>query len=220
MELTFESILARLALPEGFGYALLMLALALLLAPYLGGSDFGLVKIPNFEPSVRRALRIVGPILMSAAIMAHVPLLAATDVAPLGQSGSGVEKTRRSVEVLRGEEVLAPRDDGLCLYPATVLSQDDEVVRLRFAFGRDGHAAVDRVMSVSGNMPEQASLTDQVLVRLSPQAIWAPGEIKEIREGRAMVALDPETDCAGLYERPYVWAALAGQDWRPLEGKR
>jgi hypothetical protein len=222
MEVPLESVLARLDLPEGFGYALLMLALALLLAPYLGGSDFGLVKIPKFEPPVRRALRIAGPFLISAAILAHVPLFAATDGPLRGHVDSDVDRTAvpNVLEVSPGEEVLAPRNDGLCLYPATVLSWDGEVVRLRFAFGKDGQVPIERVMRQPGNEPERVSLTDQVIVRLAPQAMWAPGEITEIREGRAMVALNPDTDCASLYERPYAWVALTGQDWRLLEEKR
>lgn len=222
MEVPLESVLARLDLPDGFGYALLMLALALLLAPYLGGSDFGLVKIPKFEPPVRRALRIAGPFLISAAILAHVPLLAATDGTLRGHVDPDVDQTSvaRVVEVSPDEEVLAPRNDGLCLYQATVLSWDGGVVRLRFAFGKDGQAPIGRIMRLTENAPERVSLTDQVLVRLAPQAIWAPGEIMEIREGRAMVVLNPDTDCASLYERPYAWVALTGQDWRLLEDKR
>lgn len=127
-------------------------------------------------------------------------------------------ETSPAIEVSQGDEVLAPRGGGQCLYPATVLSRDGDVVRLHYAFGKDGLASADLLMSVPGVAPERVSVADRVLVRLSPQAIWAPGEIREIREGRAMVALDPGTDCADLYERPYAWAVLAGQDWRLMEG--
>jgi len=70
-----ESVLDRLNLPDNFGYAILLVSLALLLAPYLRGGDFGLVKIPDFKPKVRRALVAIGPMAMIGAILVHVQFL-------------------------------------------------------------------------------------------------------------------------------------------------
>lgn len=68
-----SNLLQILNLPDGFGYLPLVLALVLGLAPYLGGSDFGIVKIPAFEASAQRKLRVVGPCLLLTAIIVHVP---------------------------------------------------------------------------------------------------------------------------------------------------
>ena len=73
--LKYESVLDRLNLPNNFGYAILLVSLALLLAPYLRGSDFGLLKVPDFQPKVRRLLVAIGPVAMIGAILIHVQLL-------------------------------------------------------------------------------------------------------------------------------------------------
>ena len=70
-----QSSLSYLGLPETFGGALLLLALVLLLSPYLADTDLGFIKIPEFEPIVKRRLRIFGPIAMVAAVLLHVPLV-------------------------------------------------------------------------------------------------------------------------------------------------
>jgi hypothetical protein len=70
-----QSSLSYLGLPETFGGALLLLGLVLLLSPYLADTDLGFVKIPEFEPIVKRRLRIFGPIAMVAVVLLHVPLV-------------------------------------------------------------------------------------------------------------------------------------------------
>ena len=70
-----QSSLSYLGLPEQFGVALLLLALVLLLSPYLADTDLGVIKIPEFNPIVKRRLRILGPIAMVAAVLLHVPLV-------------------------------------------------------------------------------------------------------------------------------------------------
>ncbi|CAN7463098.1 hypothetical protein [Paraburkholderia hospita] len=70
-----QSLLALLGLPDQFGVALLLLALALFLAPYLAGHDFGVVKIPSFNPAARRILRFIGPVCLLAVVLLHVPLV-------------------------------------------------------------------------------------------------------------------------------------------------
>jgi hypothetical protein len=71
-----QSILQALGLPQPFGVTLLGLGLIFALAPYIGGSDFGLFKIPTFSEEVRRRLRRIGPVTLVAAIAMHVPFLA------------------------------------------------------------------------------------------------------------------------------------------------
>src|SRR5712691_8267570 len=68
-----HNLLFELGLPEQFGVVLLLLALILLLAPYLAGQDLGVIKVPPFTPSSKRILRVFGPLAMLAALFLHVP---------------------------------------------------------------------------------------------------------------------------------------------------
>ena len=70
-----ESVLARLGLPQEFGLTLLLLGLALLLAPWVSGVDFGFLKIPTFPDGTRRVLRIAGPVAFLLALFMHIPFL-------------------------------------------------------------------------------------------------------------------------------------------------
>src|SRR6266566_1134624 len=69
------SILTSLGLPQDFGKVLLVLSLTLLLAPYLAGTDFGVVKIPAFSDAIQRRLKIFGPILFVLVVLIHVPIV-------------------------------------------------------------------------------------------------------------------------------------------------
>ncbi len=68
-----HGLLAELGLPDQFGFLLLAISLILLLAPYLSGSDLGVLKIPQVTDAARRTLRALGPIAIAAAILLHVP---------------------------------------------------------------------------------------------------------------------------------------------------
>jgi hypothetical protein len=60
-------------LPETFGLTVLLIALTLLLTPYLAGVDLGVVKMPQMSGAANRVLRWVGPFLMLAAVGAYAP---------------------------------------------------------------------------------------------------------------------------------------------------
>jgi hypothetical protein len=68
-----RSSLRILGLPEKFGEILLVLCLILFLSPYFSGSDFGILKIPNFSPGIVGALRIFGPIALVSGILLYLP---------------------------------------------------------------------------------------------------------------------------------------------------
>jgi hypothetical protein len=62
-------------LPDSFGVLLLGFALALLLAPYFAGVDFGVLKIPDLAPTLRGRLKVVGPLLFLSCVFAFVPII-------------------------------------------------------------------------------------------------------------------------------------------------
>lgn len=70
-----ESMLQRLGLPPEFGVTLLIVCLALSVAPYFSGADFGILKIPSFRSTIRRNLRFGGPIALVVAIFLHIPFI-------------------------------------------------------------------------------------------------------------------------------------------------
>lgn len=68
------SIVDLLGLSEAVQTTLLLLALALALAPFLSGVKIGGVEIPKLDPRRRRALRIAGPASVVVAIALVVPV--------------------------------------------------------------------------------------------------------------------------------------------------
>jgi len=73
------SILEFANIPSQFGLTILLFSLVLLAAPYFAGHDFGFLKVPKFQPSLKSKLKIFGPVLMISAILAHAPLLSKTN---------------------------------------------------------------------------------------------------------------------------------------------
>jgi hypothetical protein len=96
-----ESILQALGLPQPFGATLLALALILALAPYLGGADFGLLKVPTFSPDTQRGLRVIGPVALAAAVGLHVPFLSTADP-PLSTAATSLAWVRSEDSPLAG----------------------------------------------------------------------------------------------------------------------
>lgn len=76
------SIIKWMGLPEPFAIVLLILSLIFALAPYLPGKDFGVLKIPQFTPSTRKILKIIGPIVFLTSVMLFVPLIAQSTPPP------------------------------------------------------------------------------------------------------------------------------------------
>jgi hypothetical protein len=225
MQTDSQSILEWLGLPPNFGYALLIIGLVLSLSPYLGGSDFGVVKIPDFNTQVRNTLKMLGPTVMLGAILVHVKFLpmrgpdenivvAPEPTDPVAENTSGrgaVEKMPSQVGVISldpGSVVLAPFDGGQCLYAATVVGGSGAAVTLWFSFGKDGSAPEARLRNPPVSPLENPAPGSAVFARLANNETWAPGIIKEIRSGRALSDLEPATDCAGKYGKSYLWADL------------
>lgn len=71
---TMQSTTMILGLPDSFTATLLILALILLLAPYLSGMDFGVLKIPKFPENQNRRLKRFGPLLFFLVLLLFIPL--------------------------------------------------------------------------------------------------------------------------------------------------
>jgi hypothetical protein len=68
-----KSIIDFLNIPSDFGNTLLIIGLILALSPYLGGLDFGVFKIPELPPPIRKRFKILGPIIFLAIFILYIP---------------------------------------------------------------------------------------------------------------------------------------------------
>jgi hypothetical protein len=209
------SVLDRLNLPANFGYALLILGLVLVLAPYLRGTDFGVVKIPDFEAPMRRTLRVVGPLALLGAVLVHVPLAEQGGSLRRGSASRIEPGTVPAVPPIHtlttlqpGDAVLSRRGTGQCLYPATVLGLEGDQARVRFAFGQDGEVPALELVGLPDGPADEVLPGQAVFTHLATAGVWAPGEVKELRDGRALVGLDQGADCAGQYLKDHVWTSF------------
>jgi hypothetical protein len=227
-----RSLIEWLGLPENFGYALLIVGLVLLLAPYLHGSDFGIIKIPKFDPPTRRSLRVVGPMFMLFAVLLHIKISEShTGTRTVGTCDDGVLEWRGglswsyncndvgedSVSVAassqaptgQDDKVLAPFSGGNCLYPASVVALVGAELRVRFKFGQTVNVPVEGVRALPSSPPASAARGQQVFAHLGQSDVWAPGEVQELRGGnRVLVGLDTTADCAGQYAKQHLWVSL------------
>lgn len=69
-----KSALQKSGLPKEFGLLLLIFAFILTISPYLGGTDFGGIKVPSLSPSVTWVLYFLGPILLILFALLFTPL--------------------------------------------------------------------------------------------------------------------------------------------------
>src|SRR5262249_55862491 len=69
------SVYKRIGIPEGLAVPLTLVALILLVAPYVGELDFGIFKIPDLGDQADTVLRWFGPILTLLAIAFFLPLI-------------------------------------------------------------------------------------------------------------------------------------------------
>lgn len=60
-------------MPEGLRVAIVLVALILTLAPYAGGTDWGIFAVPNFEESTKSILKWLGPFLLTLSLLMFVP---------------------------------------------------------------------------------------------------------------------------------------------------
>jgi hypothetical protein len=68
------STLERLGLPIEIGILIFTLGLVCALAPYFGGFDFGVLKVPNFGPEKAKVLKRYGWLAPVLAIISFLPL--------------------------------------------------------------------------------------------------------------------------------------------------
>ena len=220
-----ESLIERLNLPDNFGHVLLLLALSLMLAPYLRGLDVGPIKFPNLEPKARSVLLVAGPLLMAGAILLHMKLLPVEGAVslpprpgdpPIGEPANAGGPQRATL--VPGTDVLVPLSNGACLYPATVVRADDTTAFVHYAFGRDSAVSAPTVRLRGPEEEPAIGLGDRVYALLEAANAWGPGEVRDERDGRLLIALDAGADCVRATDRDTIWIAADTNSIIPMEG--
>ena len=97
-----KSIYQLLGLPDKFGVVLLTVSLILLVAPYMGGANFGILQIPEFHADVKVILRYFGPIVFGVLLLLFVPLVPAQ--AAVSTRASKRQVTKLIVQLKHGDE--------------------------------------------------------------------------------------------------------------------
>ncbi|HEX2835301.1 MAG TPA: hypothetical protein VHW00_19965 [Thermoanaerobaculia bacterium] len=125
------SIARWLGLPDAFVLAVMLLTLALTLAPYFSGMTIGSVQVPRLDIRRRRALRLIGPVLLLANLALVLPLsalnpmrtnlrLAAAEVTERGEIDLVVINSGSSAALLTAIEIEILADRGVAARPVLV----------------------------------------------------------------------------------------------------
>lgn len=98
-------------LPDQFGVILLALAFGVLLSPYIAGADFGPINIPNFAPTMKRRLKLIGPFAFVGTLVLFLPIFSPATLKPTHtvKTSAGLINLR-VVPLTRGELDAATRE--------------------------------------------------------------------------------------------------------------
>jgi len=77
-----QSINNRCGIPSAVGALFITVAFALTLSPYLANADFGVLKVPDFQPVTLHLLEVLGPILLLTSILLNFPLFEQSTISP------------------------------------------------------------------------------------------------------------------------------------------
>lgn len=122
------SLAGRLGLPEAVQTALLLVALALALAPYFAGMSIAGLQVPAIDRARRRRMRIAGPAILLGSLALVVPLslfqpsptilrLIAVDVTDSGNIDAVVANDGSSAALLTAVELEVLGERGISARP-------------------------------------------------------------------------------------------------------
>ena len=94
-----------------------------------------------------------------------------------------------------GDRVLAGWKDKNCLYLGEVIESNDNNYLIQYDFSGDAWVAADKVFLYSPPPLSELKPGTRVFIGLESGSKWAPGRIKENRNGRYLVKLDDKYDC-------------------------
>lgn len=74
MQSTYQS----LGIPDPVSATFVALFIILTLSSWAAGQDFGIFKIPNFNNTTKKRLKIIGPLLLTFSLLAFIPFWSST----------------------------------------------------------------------------------------------------------------------------------------------
>lgn len=74
MEFNTVNSYQRLGIPDNVINTALIISVVLLLAPYVGGLDFGIFKVPSFPPEIEKPLRWIAPVIFAIFWILFIPV--------------------------------------------------------------------------------------------------------------------------------------------------
>ena len=74
MEFNTVSTYQRIGIPDNVINTFLVIALVFLFAPYVGGHDFGIFKVPIFPLEIEKSLRWIAPVLFAVFLILFIPV--------------------------------------------------------------------------------------------------------------------------------------------------
>jgi VHL beta domain len=77
-----QSFNNRCGIPGTVSALFITVAFALTLSPYLANADFGVLKVPDFQPTTLHMLEILGPMLLLISILLNYPFFAQVSSSP------------------------------------------------------------------------------------------------------------------------------------------
>jgi ubiquinone/menaquinone biosynthesis C-methylase UbiE len=74
MEFNTVSTYQRIGIPDNVINTFLVIAVVFLFAPYVGGHDFGIFKVPIFPLEIEKSLRWIAPVLFAVFLILFIPV--------------------------------------------------------------------------------------------------------------------------------------------------
>src|SRR5712692_4732543 len=106
------SIYKRLGIPDTLAVTFSLFCLLLLLSPYLGGTDFGIFKIPQLPVGITGVLKWLGPVAFLLGAALFFPLLPEATAEP---KKAGKRQVEKLIERLRHGNARRRREAALAL---------------------------------------------------------------------------------------------------------
>ena len=148
---------------------------------------------------------VIGGLVVLLGICAAFVLSPATNRSELSSSDATSAADSMETDSVSGapeDLVLAPWQDGDCLYEVKILGSDSSHLRLAFPFGDDARVLIKQI-HIASSAPVLPGASG--FARLEGVPAWIPVAVVDQKEDRLLAELDTKADCAGSLEQARTW---------------
>ena len=152
---------------------------------------------------------VIGGLVVLLGICAAFVLSPATNRSELSSSDATSAADSMETDSVSGapeDLVLAPWQDGDCLYEVKILGSDSSHLRLAFPFGDDARVLIKQI-HIASSAPVLPGASG--FARLEGVPAWIPVAVVDQKEDRLLAELDTKADCAGSLEQARTWLPKA-----------